>query len=609
MAELINNKLFHVTCFIVLNIIFFIFVFLPSVKKVNTDFPNYYVSSNMFLDGKDLKQAYDNVEFNKQVLLYGIENQFVSFIPYPPVNALLMIPFARIEPLTAKFCWNILNYAFFMLSVYFISKISGLNFYLTGIIFFISGYAFVNNFFFGQAYLLVLILFSASVYYLFNGKDIQSALLLSISVLLKFYTIFFLIIFLCRRKYRMVIASVSFIVLLNLLVFIITGFDINFFYYNKIMPRISDGWVGTVYASEFQSVLSLLHTLFYFEPSLNPFPLTESPELYFILKYFFYFGILMSSVFIVLNSKKDSDKNIFNLQISLFCFVCILLLPVNASYQYVILIPAITILVKYYVLSKKYFMTGLILCLFLIMNSPLAVYIVSITKNQPYFFLGYIKLFIVFFFWLNNIFLLKKLSLQFIKRSTVLRYSFVYVFLVLVISRMSLSLNRLNHDGASNLLTNPSYLISMPASYYDKIIFTECLNEKFTLSSNFGFRFDRENVFDPGFINEEEIYYQTIDGKKISFKKINTEYKNEIQTILKPDPFEVQLSNDKSMKCFSKEGQIFLTHIPSGKTIQMTSDNSFNTKPVFYDNDSKILFCSDRKRGVGFTTLYEIKIK
>ncbi|HMT11468.1 MAG TPA: hypothetical protein PKA39_07585 [Ignavibacteria bacterium] len=43
--------------FTALAALFVVFVFLPSAKKVNTDFPNYYVSSNMYLDGKDLRAA------------------------------------------------------------------------------------------------------------------------------------------------------------------------------------------------------------------------------------------------------------------------------------------------------------------------------------------------------------------------------------------------------------------------------------------------------------------------------------------------------------------------------------------------------------------------
>lgn len=606
MESIFSNKTFHAYLFFILTVLFFVFVFFPSLKKINTDFPNYYVSANMFLDGTDMKKAYDNVEFNKQVLYYGIEDQFVSFVPYPPVNALLILPFARLEPLTAKLFWNILNIFFFLFSINFISKISELNFFLTGIIFFVSGYAFVNNFFFGQAYLLVLILFTASVYFLYKGKDIPAALLFSFSVLLKFYTIFFLLLFLCRKKFKFTVASIIFIIFLNLLVFTVTGRDLNLFYYTTIMPRISDGWVGTVYASEFQSVISMLHTFFYSEPALNPYPLTESPQLYFIFKYIFYFGVLFVSVFTVLNS--DMKKDNLKLQISLFCFVCMLLLPVNASYQYVILIPAIAILVSHYISEKKFLVTGIILILFFIMNSPVSLYIISITKNTPYFFLGYIKLFILVFFWINILFLIRRTSDHGISKSSLLRYSFAYVFLILVMSKMSLALNNFKDDSARNILTNSNYMISMPDVIGSDIIFTECRDEKFILNSNFGFKYDIENVFDPRFINNIEIEIETISNRNISYKKLSMDSMNETFITVKNDSTSVSYSKDRKLKCYSKDRQIFLDRIPENITEQITSGTSFNYFPVFNGDESGIIFCSDRKRGVGFTALYEISI-
>ncbi len=606
MESIFSNKTFHAVIFSILTVLFFAFVFFPSLKRINTDFPNYYVSSNIFLDGKDLKAGYDNVEFNKKVLYYGIEDQFVSFVPYPPVNALLMLPLARLEPLTAKLFWNIFNIIFFLMSIFFISKISGLNFFFTGILFFASGYAFVNNFFFGQAYLLVLMLFTASIYFLYKGKDIPAAFLFSLSVLLKFYTVFFLLLFLCRKKFKFAAASVLFFLFLNLIVFTVTGWDLNLFYYTTIMPRISDGWVGTVYASEFQSVISMLHTLFYSEPALNPYPLTESQQLYFIFKYVFYFGVLFASVFTVINSDGKNDK--LNLQISLFCFVCMLLLPVNASYQYVILIPAIAILVSHYISEKKYLITGLMLIFFIIMNSPMSLYAISITKNTPYFFLGYVKLFILLFFWLNILFLMRNPAGKKISISSKLRYSFAYVFLVLVMSRMSLALNNNKDDGAINILANSNYMISMPDLKGSDIIFTECRNEKFVLNSNFGFKFDKESVFGPRFINISDIEFETIDKRNINYKKLSVNSLSETLIAVRNDSSSARYSKDRKLKCYSKDRQIYLERIPENKTEQITSGNSFNYYPVFNADDSGIIFCSDRKRGVGFTALYEIRI-
>ncbi|HMS34973.1 MAG TPA: glycosyltransferase family 87 protein [Ignavibacteria bacterium] len=606
MESIFTHKMVHAALFFILAALFTVFVFFPSVKKINTDFPNYYVSSNMFLDGKDLMKAYDNAEFNKQVLFYGIEDQFVSFVPYPPVNALLMLPLAKLEPLTAKLIWNIFNLIFFLLSIFFVSKISGLNFFLTGILFFSSGYAFVNNFFFGQAYLLVLMLFTASIYFLHKGKDIPAALLFSLSVLLKFYTIFFLLLFLCRKKFRFVAASVLFIIFLNLIVFTITGWELNLFYYSVIMPRISDGWVGTVYASEFQSVISMLHTFFYSEPSLNPYPLTESPQLYFIFKYVFYFGILFASVFTVLNS--DNLKDNSKLQISFFCFVCMLLLPVNASYQYVILIPAIAILVSHFISEKKFLFTVVMLILFFIINSPVALYIISITKNTPYFFLGYVKLFILIFFWINILFIIQKSSVKNTSMSSKLRYSFAYVFLVLVMSQMSLALNNNKDDGAINILSNSNYMISMPDVRNDDIIFTECRNERFIMNSNFGLKFDKENVFNPRFKSSNEIEFETISKRNVNYKKLSLNTMTDSLISNRTDSAHINYSGDRTLMCYSKDGQIFLERISDHKTEQVTSGNSFNYYPVFNSDDSGILFSSDRKRGVGFTSLYEIRI-
>lgn len=608
MTGIFNNRSYHAILFFILLALFFSFVFFPSSKKINTDFPNYYVSANMLLDGADLKLAYDNVEFNKQVLFYGIENQIVSFVPYPPVNSLLMLPVARLDPLTAKLIWNSLNLLFFLLSVFFISKISGLNIFLTGILFFITGYAFVNNFFFGQAYLLVLLFFSTSLYFLFKEKDLLSAFLFSLSVLLKFYTIFFLILFLCRKKFKFVFASVVFILLLNLLVIILTGWDINIYYYSTILPRISDGWIGTVYAPEFQSVTSLLHTLFYRELSLNPNPVAESPELYFIFKYIFYFGIVLTSVIAVMNTGAGKDEISFKMLIPVFSFVCMLLLPVNASYQYVILIPAIAILVRHYITEKKYIQTLLLLSLFFIMNSPLSVYIINITKNKPYFLLGYIKLFILIIFWFTGLSVSVKSFMNNISKTTLLRYTYVYVFLILIFTKISISQISDDNDGAENILINSNYLISMPTVKNEHIIFTECRNEKFILNSNFGFKSESDNYFNPNFVNNNEIEYTTFGKDQTIYKRFSLHTFDNTQTAKPTDTDPARYSADKTMKCYSANGHIFLERINENKIEQITSGSSFNYFPVFNGDDSGIIFCSDRGRGVGFTALYEIKI-
>lgn len=58
----------------------------------------------------------------------------------------------------------------------------------------------------------------------------------------------------------------------------------------------------------------------------------------------------------------------------------------------------------------------------------------------------------------------------------------------------------------SNTNTGNNYMISMPSEYGNKMIWTECINNKFVLRSDFGFSYDKENVFYPVFSDSETCY-------------------------------------------------------------------------------------------------------
>jgi hypothetical protein len=173
---------------------------------------------------------------------------------------------------------------------------------------------------------------------------------------------------------------------------------------------------------------------------------------------------------------------------------------------------------------------------------------------------------------------------------------------------MSLALNSNKEDGAKNILANSNYMISMPDVRNDDIIFTECRNERFILNSNFGLKYDRENVFDPRFKNNNEIEFETISKGNVNYKKLSLNSMTDSLIKNRTDSTYINYSGDRTMKCYSKYGQIFLERISDNKSEQVTSGNSFNYFPVFNGDDSGIIFCSDRKRGVGFTALYEIII-
>lgn len=587
--------------FAILSGLFIYFVFIPSLNKINTDFPNYYVSSNMFLDGRDLKTAYDNIEINRQLLLYGINDQIVSFVPYPPLTALLMLPIAKHSPLDAKLAWNIFNLLLLACCIFILSKITGLNYFKCGMIFFLSGFALANNFMFGQVYLLVLLFLLLSMYFMKQEKDIISALFIALSIVLKFYTIFFIFLFIFKKRYKLLVYTILFSVLIYIPVVIFTGFDLNVFYFTKIMPRLGDGWVGTVYSAEYQSFLSLLHRWFDFEPMLNPFPIVQSAIAFYVLKYAYIFFILTLAISVI----KSKSENLLP-ELSLFSITCLLLLPLNASYQFVIFIPSAAILFIFYSDRKKYFMAAAILLLMFIMNSHLQIYVTNLLKNTPFYIFAYVKLIGLLIFFAVNIKILMNLNSTTLFNKRTIRFLSIGAVHVILLTILSYSINKPVDDRAEYIKTGNNYLFSMPSAYGNKLIWTECINEKFVLRSNFGYGYDKENVFYPVLTDSEHIIFETIENKIPKQKVID------IKTGIQRDAEGIKLNlpsfnKDKSIACYSKDGVVIIEDPSTEKHYPLTSGRQICSYPVFA-NDSTIIFCSDRNRGVGFTALYMMKV-
>lgn len=600
-----SKHIISIGLFLTLGLAFIYFAFIPSLSTVNTDFPNYYVSSNMYLDGKDMRTAYDNVEFNRQLLIYGIDNQIVSYTPYPPLTALIMLPVAKLAPLDAKLWWNIFNLLLLACCIFILSKITQLDFFKCGLIFFLSGFALANNFMFGQVYLLVLFFLLMGMFFMQRDKDILSALFIALSIVLKFYTIFFIFLFIFKKRYKLLVYTIVFSVLIYIPVILLTGFELNWFYFTTIMPRLGDAWVGTVYAAEYQSWLSLLHRWFSYEPMLNPEPFIESTLAFYVLKYSYIFFILTLAISVLKHSREN-----LNFEFSLFCITCLLLLPVNASYQFVILIPAAAIIFKYYTDKKKYLSGALLVLLMYFMNSHIQIFITNSFKGSPLNIFAYVKLLgLLIFFALNLQILLGLNGIKLFNKRTS-RLIALSGIPIVVLTFLSYSLNKPinNIDKAEFISTGNNYLVSMPSAFGNRLVWTECINDKFVLRSNFGFGYDKENVFYPVLIDSQHITFETIENKQPKQRVID------IITGIQRDAPSVKhnaaaYNKDKTKRTYSAYGIIYLEDLQTGEKFSVTSGKQMCYYPVFADGDSSVIFCSDRNRGVSFTALYKLKIK
>lgn len=193
---------------------------------------------------------------------------------------------------------------------------------------------------------------------------------------------------------------------------------------------------------------------------------------------------------------KPTRENL-KLELSLFCITCLLLLPVNASYQFVVLIPAAVIMFKHFSEAKKYFLAASVVLLMFIMNSHLQIFITNQLKNTPLYFFAYVKLIGLLILFSLNIKILLNINLEKLFNKRTIRFLAIGSIHVIALTAFSYTFNKPLEDRAEYIETGGNYLYTMPAAYGNRLVWVEPVNEKFLLRSNFGFEYNKHNSFYP----------------------------------------------------------------------------------------------------------------
>jgi len=116
-------------------LLFIIKGLIPAWQDIHSDFPNYYTSSRLLIEGEDISKIYDSDWFQKKAEEYGM-GQHSRFSPFPPATAFLMLPIAWLEPLSAKRIWTALNLLVLVATVYLLRQLTQWNYMQCGILLF-----------------------------------------------------------------------------------------------------------------------------------------------------------------------------------------------------------------------------------------------------------------------------------------------------------------------------------------------------------------------------------------------------------------------------------------------------------------------------------------
>jgi len=328
---------------------------LPAWTGVETDFPNYYTASRLFIEGTDHKKFYHDQWFNEQIHRYGIDQEG-KFSPFPPLTVFLMVPVAMLDPITAKRVWTIFNMIFLALNIFLIHQITKKSYLWSSVLILLSGWALINTIRLGQVYLM-LSCFIMLAYYLWQQgapgeqsksrfKQISAGAILGIGTALKYFPFIYLVIFGIKREWKVALGGLTTILLLGVLSIAVFGLDMHReFLYSGFLPHLTGKFSNqTPYSISFQSWNSLLRTIFVFDAELNPSPLFDWKPGFEIMTLSITALVLAITGYVLYRIERILPNEATPIQLALAGLSALVLLPASATYHFLFLVFPVAIL-------------------------------------------------------------------------------------------------------------------------------------------------------------------------------------------------------------------------------------------------------------------------
>ena len=344
---------------------------LPAWRSAGGDFANYYTAARLVAEGQPLERAYrDFVWFQKQIDRYGIAHQLGGFIPHPPPTALVMLPLTPFQPLAAKRIWIGINLGLAIGIVFLFARITSLPKSVTAIIFLSTGFGLLNNFLFGQMYLLLLASIAGGIYLQQRGRPIAAGFALGSMIPMKYVGAFFLIYFAWKKQWRLAVATVLTCIAIIGITWLLQGGEIFRVFIQEVLPRHLQGEIQDPFAIQFQSWNSLLRRMFVYSPSLNPQPAFPSQLLFFGLKNLIFWLWVAAFVWMYRHTAFADQQHQRPFEIGGIALAILLISPSSATYHFLLLSLSICCFVKILLEAKQDIRAIIVAGLFLILNLP-----------------------------------------------------------------------------------------------------------------------------------------------------------------------------------------------------------------------------------------------
>ena len=333
----IQGNIFFAFCLISLLLFIIFFGTRAGFRNANSDFPNYYVSAKMLLNGT-LDNAYKINEFNVEIKKLNPNAQGL-FVMYPPATSIIMLPLLSYNLLEAKKIWVIISSIFIALILYLLIYSLGINKWHSFFIIAGAGFNLVNDLMLGQVYIFTVLFTTIAIILILRNKQITPGILLGVIASLKLFPLLFVPFFIFKKKYKLAFTLLGSFFMMNLCVFFLCGEDVfNSFFEAFKINYFQNKVAGiTPISIQYQS-LEAFKNIVIFSNSFSDF--TKQSVLFISKIWAPFWAIILGTILIL----KRNSKHF--LEISLSCILLFLLITEvgSASYHMLLIIPVLTLI-------------------------------------------------------------------------------------------------------------------------------------------------------------------------------------------------------------------------------------------------------------------------
>ncbi|MGV8121387.1 MAG: glycosyltransferase family 87 protein [Candidatus Xenobiia bacterium LiM19] len=309
------------------------------------DDANYFVGALMLRNGYTGIYDYNNfLQFCQGHTLYKDKSQFLSFMIYPPLMYVLIVPLTLLHLAQYIQIWFLLNILLLALSAFLISqcliRAAGVKIPVPASIMLLIS-SFLTVFLYsptvdclmqGQANILLLFLFSSILYCYLSDRKVLAGLFLALCISIKLFPVLFLLYFAIRREWKVVLWTLLCTFIINLAIFLIYGQQIFSSYIENIFPLYFSSQVINVFPYN----RSIEGVILYYLPSTGipvSSHLAVTKAITFPLKLLL---LLLSMAVIFQGAKKaeNSGDALKEKAVSFCLFLSLVYLVLTSSWQY-----------------------------------------------------------------------------------------------------------------------------------------------------------------------------------------------------------------------------------------------------------------------------------